>query len=409
MRINWFSPIEPRRTGIAQYSNMIVPWLAQQAEVAVWTTQPDWDQTLGKAEVNLYRVEEMPWRDLNRAELTFFHMGNNVEFHLDVWQASRQYPGIVVLHDAFYPDFFNGVRERQRDGRLSGDLRAPEPGAGKYAPLASLLDKATAALVHSPAEFDGLAQALPCPVLLTNLPYQAASDAKFAAWKKLRQPGRTRARLVTFGYLNANRRVESILEVLAQFRSQFELHLIGELSDPRPIEAKIDALGLRDSVHVYGYVEDLDDALAQADLAINLRNPTMGEASGSQLRIWDHALPSIVTRIAWYAHLPEDAVRFVRPEAELEDLAGHLRAFLQDREGFARIGENGRRVLLANHSPEEYARDLVSLGDKAAQFQCAAAAQFLGARVGEDLRKWFDPECHGFTERVAREIGEIFG
>ena len=36
------------------------------------------------------------------------------------------------------------------------------------------------------------------------------------------------------------------------------------------------------------------------ELLINLRYPTMGEASLSQLRIWRHALPSMVTQVGWH-------------------------------------------------------------------------------------------------------------
>lgn len=53
--------------------------------------------------------------------------------------------------------------------------------------------------------------------------------------------------------------------------------------------------------------------LAHSDMALNIRYPSMEEASFSQLRIWEHALPAIVTRVGWYATLPEDVVFFVRP------------------------------------------------------------------------------------------------
>ena len=82
---------------------------------------------------------------------------------------------------------------------------------------------------------------------------------------------------------------------------------------------RIATLELKDTVKVHGYAPaaDLDGALSTAGLAINLRYPTMGEASASQLRIWEHALPSLVTRVGWYASLPEDAVAHVRPENEV--------------------------------------------------------------------------------------------
>ena len=62
---------------------------------------------------------------------------------------------------------------------------------------------------------------------------------------------------------------------------------------------EVEELRLQDIVTLHGFVpaEALEAALASAHLAINFRFPTMGEASVSQLQIWDHALPSLVTRV----------------------------------------------------------------------------------------------------------------
>ena len=67
---------------------------------------------------------------------------------------------------------------------------------------------------------------------------------------------------------------------------------------------RVELLGLRERVTFHGYVSEaeLEAALDDADLAVNLRYPTMGEASGSQLRIWDHALPSLVTHYRRLRH-----------------------------------------------------------------------------------------------------------
>ncbi len=93
-------------------------------------------------------------------------------------------------------------------------------------------------------------------------------------------------------------------------------------------------------VTLHGFVpaEDLEAALTSAHLAINLRFPTMGEASVSQLQIWDHALPSLVTRVGWYATLPQETVAFVRPEHEITDIQAHLHAFVDDPGRYAHMG-----------------------------------------------------------------------
>jgi hypothetical protein len=84
----------------------------------------------------------------------------------------------------------------------------------------------------------------------------------------------------------------------------------------------------------------------------------MGEASSSQLRIWDHALPSLVTRTDGYASLPADSVDFVRPEYEQRDIERHLRHFLAQPGYFRQKGLRGRERLLDAHAPAAYAASL---------------------------------------------------
>jgi len=134
--------------------------------------------------------------------------------------------------------------------------------------------------------------------------------------------------------------------------------------------------------------EELDSALAAAHLAVNLRNPTMGESSFSQLQIWDHALPTLVSQVAWYAKLPENAVAFVRSEHEVLDIQRHLNAFIADPDRFSEMGDEGRRFLEEHHRPEMYAEALIDFVADAQRFSPQAAAYELAIRVGTAMHGW---------------------
>ena len=120
----------------------------------------------------------------------------------------------------------------------------------------------------------------------------------------------------------------------------FRLDIYGPVWDSAYVRTQIQTLGLQGVVKLHGFVpaEELDAALATAHLAVNLRNPTMGESSFSQLQIWDHALPTLVSQVAWYAKLPENAVAFVRSEHEVLDIQRHLNAFIADPDRFSEMG-----------------------------------------------------------------------
>ena len=188
-----------------------------------------------------------------------------------------------------------------------------------------------------------------------------------------------RLRLIVFGHLGANRRLREILAALAAtpVRERYRLDIYGKITDQDLIEAAILEHGLADQVSLHGYVPaaQLDEALAQADLALNLRFPTMGEASSSQLRIWANGLPSLVTRAGWYAGLSPDWVGFVRPSEEAADIQAHLMAFATNPEPYLRQGRAGRDRVDQQHSASAYAAALLGI---AAEVAAAPSVQVWG-------------------------------
>src|SRR5579859_1494447 len=116
MKLNWFSPLLPARSGIANFTSHLMPALAARAEVTLWTDQAEWDSALEThARVRRYEGESIPWPDVNQAEMSVYHLGNNPTFHHSIWQLSRKHPGIVVLHDLRLQDFFGEIfRERNQ-------------------------------------------------------------------------------------------------------------------------------------------------------------------------------------------------------------------------------------------------------------------------------------------------------
>jgi glycosyltransferase involved in cell wall biosynthesis len=178
------------------------------------------------------------------------------------------------------------------------------------------------------------------------------------------------------------------------------------------MEQLICRLGLSEFVDLHGFktATELDRALRETDLVINLRDPSMGEASGSQLHLWQYGLPSLVTRKAWYATLPEDCVAFVRPEHEVEDIQEHLADFLREPETYRALGRNGRRHVAEHHSIEKYASALLKVATRAPEFRARWIARDLAGRSATAMTGWSDAATIGpLSPRVAREIGLLTG
>jgi glycosyltransferase involved in cell wall biosynthesis len=365
------------------------------------------------AEVRRYQPERIAWAELNRGDMSVYHIGNNRLFHSSIWQVSRCHPGIVILHDLCLQHFFAGLYRDQwndRDGyvaqmeRYYGQIGRRDAEAFwngcltvdymvESYPLTPLaVDNALGVLMHSANGWDDLKWKNPCPVVYAPLPYPASHRAPEMQPAARIHAGGPPYRIVIFGYIDVNRRLDALLQAIAGLpeRDQFCLDIYGQLWDNDHVHSQIQFLGLQELVTWHGFVSEaeLDAALGTAHLGINLRYPTMGEASLSQLQMWDHALPTLVTRVGWYAHCPEDAVAFVRPGHEIRDLQAHLRAFLADPARFAIMGERGRRILEEQHAPEVYTQAVIDLAAEAQRFRPHAAAYELAKRVSGEMRVW---------------------
>jgi glycosyltransferase involved in cell wall biosynthesis len=425
MKINWFSPLPPAKTDIADYTLRVLPSLQNHAEVVLWTNQSSWDLKIQQyADVRRYQLEGMPWLDINQADWNIYHIGNNPDFHSDIWKISCQCSGLVVLHDLKLHNFFDGFyKELRRDKHgyitqmrrfygIEGEKAAnlfwsnaltAEFMAENYPLTLLALENAVGAIVHNRQAYNSLKQENRWLIGYTPLPY----ISNFQLPKKENVSQEFPYRLIIFGHIGPNRCLDVLLKALSTFpeKNCFRLGIYGQLGDRNSISQQIRDLSLDSIVTLRGFVEEveLEKALANAHLAINLRYPTMGEASGSQLRIWSHALPSIVTQVGWYAQLPENTVVFVRPEHEIEDIHKHLQSFLANPEQFIEMGRNGRRILEQQHAPEAYAQAIVDFAQKAQNFRHCSVASKLVERVGEQISLWSKSDLSDTTIKKAAE------
>jgi glycosyltransferase involved in cell wall biosynthesis len=433
MKINWFCPLPPAKTSIADdYLAGILPSLSRRCELTLWTDQTTWDRKLENlARIRHFDPYAIRWPELHEGEVTFYNIGNNHLFHASIWQVSRRHPGIVILHDLRVHNFFDSLyRGQWRDTagylaqmkRYYGDegLRAAtefvNTGAvnidfmTEHYPLTRLaLENCLAVLVHSQEALAHVEALKQWPVSIAALPRtlpppRDGNNALVAAGPPYR--------LIMFGHMGRNRRLDAVLETLGTMpeRDSFRLDIFGDIADGRSLRSRIRKLGLANLVQLHGYTpeDELNEVLRRSHLAINLRYPTMGEASGSQLRIWYHALPSLVTDVGWYSSLSRDTVAHVRPEHERDDIQSHLQAFLANPEPFAEMGQRGFCLLREQHDPEKYVQAVLELAAQAPQFRARKSAYDLAKGTGKLMGSWTSntgPE----PIRIAEKIYEIYG
>lgn len=387
---------------IGHHTLTVARALQRLADVTLWTERSEAEPLDTGIPTVRFDPAAIDWPALNLADANIYNLGNNADFHRGIFGVARQCPGIVVLHDTRLQHFFARYAETPGEdrsfyldcmARSHGEagvhvaqrwLDGEEPIdtlVARYPLTASALEPAIAAIVHNPAELQILADQTRTPVFHVPLAYAAGPPPERGL------AGGT-LRIVIFGYLGPNRCLAEVLDALAALPDlDVMLDIYGLVAEQSALDAKIAALELGGRVRQHGFVPDsaLRAALARADLAINLRFPSMGEASASQLRIWDAGLPSIVTRTGWYATLPDDAVFFADPGREVEMLCAHLTALRDTPALFRQAGLRGRALLEQRHHPDLYATQLVAIARQAPALHARYQALALARRAASAL------------------------
>src|SRR5882724_7286932 len=120
MKLAYFSPLGPQRSGISDYSEELLPHLGKAAEITLFVDgfQPLNRELTSSFEVCDYRRQRSTLRQLERFDAVVYHMGNDHRYHSGIFEAMKHRNGIVVFHDFALQEFFLGLARERDDLRL---------------------------------------------------------------------------------------------------------------------------------------------------------------------------------------------------------------------------------------------------------------------------------------------------
>jgi glycosyltransferase involved in cell wall biosynthesis len=370
--IRWISPLDPESTEIARYSAQLLPTLQKYIQVvavedAAATDQPAWWRGASADTEVIPGVDALP----------VYHIGNN-PVHLPIYELSLQNPGVVVLHDLSLvdlarhvsrewhePDWWKRQMLWQYGEEVTGLVQRSVNSLADYTRMSSefplflpFVEHALGVVVHSRHARDAIQARLPpgSPLLQLNLPANQPPPPPARDYRD--RP----LDFVFCGHVGPNRRLIEFFEAWGSLDQpeSLRLHLFGKIHNSSQLSEYARRYGVSEYLDSRGYVADdeLEKALQSAHFAINLRWPTMGEASASQLRYWAAALPTLVTDVGWYAELPDDVVCKISRFTEIEDIVELLRDILAAPDKYQQMAHRGWEYLGKKHGLDSYTGQL---------------------------------------------------
>jgi glycosyltransferase involved in cell wall biosynthesis len=362
--VAFVSPMPPAPTGIATYSRAVLGGLRyigyRRRIDVVWPVRPR-DEVAVRAH-----------------GLAVYHIGNNVQFHGEIYRIAVGRPGLVVLHDLGLDDLVKGLlaegdpmghRAWREAARRAPRLSLPE--ARIHEPLAQpwcahIARHARGVIVHS--EFaKRYLRDFGCATPVFVVPHPPVERERNLAEAHARAPAlRARAGVarddvlvVAPGDLNRAKQLDAVLAAVASLPVSVRVALVGRTIPDFDAPAAAREADLGERVTIAADVSD-DEFLgwiAAADVVVDLRYPHRGEVGGSLARALQAGRPTVVSATGTYLDLPEGAVARV-PAGPVEPAA--LAALLGDlaagRERRARLSAGAASFAAERYTVEATAR-----------------------------------------------------
>src|SRR5687768_3391752 len=101
MKLAYFSPLNPQPSGISDYSEELLPYLAAQADVDLFVDgfHPSNPKVTTYFRFFDYRRDPSMLARLRDYDAVLYHVGNDHRYHGGIFDTMRAHPGVVVFHD----------------------------------------------------------------------------------------------------------------------------------------------------------------------------------------------------------------------------------------------------------------------------------------------------------------------
>jgi glycosyltransferase involved in cell wall biosynthesis len=387
VRIAHLSPLPPTRSGIADYSAELLPYLAARTDVEAFSersgaaTSPITSRR-GSAAVPVFDRADFAARDtLAPFDAIVCQMGNH-PVHEFVYRMLLERPGVTVLHEPWLQHFVLArtaghgdrlayVREMTGEYGVRGTVAAAitlasgQNRLSQNCPLIGrVVDASLGVIVHSEFARRIVLQERPAARVAVVrhhvIPEVVPATDVARVRRRLGVPDGSPL-FASYGFAIAEKRLDLALRA---FRTVLMRHpdavfaIAGEVPKRLGLDRLADRLGIARSVRIVGYVppSELQAYVAAADVGVCLRHPTLGETSGILLRLLNAGRPTIVFDTGAFAAFPDDCVRKIALDGREEGRLGEaMLELVDDAEPRRALGERARTYVRQNHCIESSA------------------------------------------------------
>jgi len=381
------SPFPPLRSGVSEYSAVLARALAAHYDVTLLIDgYGPADPALAREfRVLRHRVDRV---DPGGFDHRLYNIGNHPEYHGYVYECALRWPGAVILHDVVLFHLVVGYYQARdavysKAWELEGGhavelLKELVKSRGEKTPVrdamllfteperlpfnAELLAVSELVLVHSEyarSRLSGSAAGRVAAIPMVDLsPPPTPVPARRELFARFGIPEDCLV-VSSLGYVAPTKLNHEVCDVVHELnggsgrKACYVMVGQGDYID--------DALGRY--VIKTGFVGDEDFAalIEHSDVVVNLREPSMGETSGTLFRALARGRTCVVNDAPWFAELPAGVVTRIDNANRRAELRRVLGEWLASGRGISAVNEAARAYVSRTHAPAVVAAQVAAL------------------------------------------------
>jgi len=406
MKIAYFSPLSPLKTGIATYSeNNLLPYLKKYCEIEIFID--DNYKPSNKYIKKNFKVDSYKNFKYSNYDVVLYHLGNN-PYHEYIYNTLIQYPGVVVIHDAFIGDliayltFHKGKPESYVEhlvyclGEKGRKIAENAISSGNrptfnYPLIKKVADSSMALIVHNNFAKEKVSLEAPETIVKKINHPTPLLDVKSNGKKENFNIEKSTTVISTFGFVARHKRLGVVLKAFKRFIDlvpDSKFLIVGSFLEKNyreELNQLIRELKLSDNVIFdTGYIEDLIPYIQISDIVIQTRYPTAGETSGMTLEIMRIGKPVVVSNTGWFKELPDEvSIKIDINEDEEKSIINAFTKLVKDKSFNEKLGSKAKEYVKNEHDPEKIAYEIINFLSHMSSKEGAKYIQNFSAQLHE--------------------------
>lgn len=354
--IAWVSPFPPQRSGISNYSELLVYHLDKDIIVDLYydNIQP---QSEFLEKFDCYNLDKLPLK-FNNYDEVIYHIGNNFKFHSNIYKYAWNYPSTIVLHDwnihgmmkhatvnldgfaEYYSDAFDIYGSKALKYKKNVIKKKYNADVLEL-PMSDAIAKRSKRVIvhHQWVKEQFIYQNNVDVIALFSYINTIPSRKQIQKFKQKCNIDSHEFVISCFGDVNLNKlpfiQIEAIKKLIDE-GYPIKLIFVGKISpETKKMFEQLEYSKYKDFIFATGYIDDENyySAISTSDLIINLRNPSVGEASLTLAQSLYLLKPVIIGNHNQYNEFPDDIVagKIIYNGSEIEQLYSTILNFLENK------------------------------------------------------------------------------